>query len=201
MKSDGRGSLILRNRFLGVEYRPWESLWPGSPKPEFPLLLLLLSLLRQAGTWTKVSSSIKRQRHYRRRKSAARMHSWDKLWATRYKKIKAQLPLLRCWEQKQVLSISQHTAPPRGWADHLSHPSCLTHRSAPTLTPHKGPACPPQDRVREFVSLPSNCSKNSNETGQDPMVLAPPCPHPAFCLWKSFSHTLSLIREVRKWRN
>ena len=31
----------------------WES------KPEFPLLLLLLAHLRQAGTWTKVSSSIK----------------------------------------------------------------------------------------------------------------------------------------------
>ena len=33
---------------------------------------------------------------------------------------------------------SLHTAPPRGWADHLSHPSGLTHGSAPTLTPFKG---------------------------------------------------------------
>ena len=26
-----RDSVILRTHFLGVEYRPWESLWPGSP--------------------------------------------------------------------------------------------------------------------------------------------------------------------------
>lgn len=35
----------------------------GESKPEFPLPLLLLSHLRQAGTWTKVSSSIKMQRN------------------------------------------------------------------------------------------------------------------------------------------
>ena len=112
--------------------------------------------------------------------------------------IKPQLPLLRCWEQNKVVSISLHTAPPMGWADHLSHAFCLTHGSAPIFSPYKGPACPPQDQAKELVSLPSNCSKNSDETEQDPMVLAPPCPQPAFCLWKSFSHTLSLIREVKK---
>ena len=30
-----------------------------------------------------------------------------------------------------------HTAPPRGWADHLSHPSGLTHQSAGTHVPVK----------------------------------------------------------------
>ena len=173
----------------------------GESKPEFPLLLLLLSHLRQAGTWTKVSWSIKMQRQYKGRKSAACMHSWDKLWATRYKKIKPQLPLLRCWEQKQGSAYKPTHSTTKGWADHLSHPSCLTHGSTPNITPHKGPACPPQDWARELVSLPSNCSKNSDETERDPMVLAPPCAQPAFCPWKSFSHTLSLIREVRKCRN
>ena len=34
---------------------------------------------------------------------------------------------------------------------------------------------------------------------QDPMAIAPPpCPQPAFCVWKNFSQRISLIREVRK---
>ena len=33
------------------------------------------------------------------------------------------------------------------------------------------------------------------------MVLAPPCPPPAFCLWKNFSQRISLIREVRTCRH
>ena len=170
-------------------------------KPEFPLLLLLLSHLRQAGTWTKVLSSIKRQRHYKGRKSAAYMHSWDKLWATRYKKIKPQLPPLRCWEQKQGSEYKPTHSTTNGVVRQPTPPLLPDPRVHPNVTPHKGPACPPQDRARELVSLPSNCSKNSDETEQDSMVLAPPCPQPAFCLWKSFSHTLSLIREVRKCRN
>ena len=173
----------------------------GESKPEFPLLLLLLSHLRQAGTWTKVSSSIKMQRYYKGRKSAACMHSWDNY---EQQDTKWSNPNSHYWgvgSKSKVVSISQHTAPATGWADHLSHPSCLTNRSAPTLSPHKGPARPPWDRARELVSLPSNCSKNSDETERDPIVLAPPCTQPAFCPWERFSHTLSLIREVRKWRN
>ena len=30
------------------------------------------------------------------------------------------------------------------------------------------------------------------EMEQDPMVFAPPCPQPAFCLWENFSQTISL---------
>ena len=30
---------------------------------------------------------------------------------------------------------------------------------------------------------------------------SPPCPQPAFCLWKNFSPRISLIREMRKYRN
>ena len=172
----------------------------GESKPEFPLPLLLLSHLRQAGTWTKVSSSIKMQRHYKGRKSAACMHSWDNY---EQQDTKWSNPNSHYWgvgSKSKVVSISWHTAPPTGWADHLSYAFCLTHGSTPALTPHKGPACPPQDWARELVSLSSKCSKNSDETERDPMVLAPPCPQPAFCLWKRFSHTPSLIREVRKWK-
>ena len=39
------------------------------------------------------------------------------------------------------------------------------------------------------------------EKEQDPLVLPPPCPQPAFCLCKNFSQRISLIREVRKCRN
>ena len=34
-----------------------------------------------------------------------------------------------------------HSAPPKGWADCPSHPSGLTHRHTPTLTPYKEQAC------------------------------------------------------------
>ena len=156
-------------------------------KPEFPLLLLLLSHLIQAGTWTKVSSSIKMQRHYKGRKSAACMHSWDKLWATRYKMIKPQLPLLRCWGQKQGSECKPTHSTTKG-VGRPRKPRLVPHpRIHPTLTPHKGPACSPWDRARELVSLPSNCSKNSNETERDPTVLAPPCPQPAFCPRKALA--------------
>ena len=42
---------------------------------------------------------------------------------------------------------------------------------------------------------------NKNEMEQDPIVLAPSCPLPAFCPWKNVSQRISLIREVRKCRN
>ena len=57
------------------------------------------------------------------------------LWTRRYKKTKknTQLALLKSWEKKQSVrgtgrGISMapvHTAPPKRWADHLSHPSDL----------------------------------------------------------------------------
>ena len=43
---------------------------------------------------------------------------------------------------------------------------------------------------------------DKKETEQNPMVLPRgPCPLPASCLWKNFSQRISLIREVRKYRN
>ena len=37
--------------------------------------------------------------------------------------------------------------------------------------------------------------------GAGPHGPCPPCPQPAFGLWKNFSQRISLIREVRKWRS
>ena len=59
------------------------------------------------------------------------------LWVIRYKLATNQLPLLRCWEQK---AWSLHRAPPRGWADHLSHASWPTHRPAPVVIAFKLPS-------------------------------------------------------------
>ena len=104
-------------------------------KPEFPLLLLLLSHLIQAGTWTKVSSSIKMQRHYKGRKSAACMHSLDNY---EQQDTKWSSPSSHYWGvggKSKVVSVSRHTAPPKGWADHVSHALCLTHGSTPP-SPH-----------------------------------------------------------------
>ena len=43
--------------------------------------------------------------------------------------------------------------------------------------------------------------KGGTDMAQDTMVLAPPpCPQPAFCLWKNFSQRVSLIKEVKKCR-
>lgn len=106
------------------------------------------------------------------------------LWGTRYKMIKPQLPLLRCWGQKQgseykpTHSTTRVGRPPK--------PAfCSPHGSTPPLTPHKGPACPPWDQARELVSLPSNCSKNSNETEAGPYGSLP-------------HHVLSLPLSVEK---
>ena len=67
------------------------------------------------------------------------MHSWDKLWTTRYKKTqKTQLSLLKSWEQKQgtALNTTERVGKP------LSHPSGPTPGHTPTLTPCKEPAHP-----------------------------------------------------------
>ena len=50
--------------------------------------------------------------------------SWGKFWAPKIQRDqKTQLPLLQCLEQKQGTGHAPaHTAPPKGWANHGSHP-------------------------------------------------------------------------------
>ena len=95
------------------------------------------TLCCSACTWTNVSSSNKIQRNYKGLKITVCMHSWDKLWKTRYKKTKNPTATSEVWGAKAgYCACILHTAPPRGWAEHLSHPP-----SRPLdLTPFKGPA-------------------------------------------------------------
>lgn len=94
-------------------------------------------------TWTGTndSSSNRIQRNQEGLKISAPTHRWDKWWTKRYKKPKIQLPLQQFQEQKQD---TYYTWPLHS-ADHLSHLSSPTHGSAPTCTPSKGPAWPPQE--------------------------------------------------------
>ena len=49
------------------------------------------------------------------------------------------------------------TPPPKGWADHLSHPSSLSPGHTPTVTPYKEPAWLPSssERAKETVRDPN----------------------------------------------
>ena len=60
-----------------------------------------------------------------------------------------------------------HTTPPKGWADHLSHPASLTPGHTPTLTPYKEPALPHSRGASKegnllLVPTPHCCSRSSN---------------------------------------
>ena len=67
---------------------------------------------------------------------------------------------------------SLHTAPPRGWTDHLSYSSTTTHPSSPTLTPFKEPAVLLWEWAREtvFVFAPSCCSMSLNKALPDFLI-------------------------------
>ena len=59
------------------------------------------------------------------------------------KRPKTQLLLLRCPEQNQGTAVwSLHTAKPRGWADHPSHPSSPNLGPIATLIPFREPVGP-----------------------------------------------------------
>lgn len=115
--------------------------------------------MRQARTWdlccsgckacTKrnISSSNKVKINYKGLKITADMCSWGKVQARRYKKFKNLTSMSQRSVQKQgvrsksrILCMSQHSTPPKGWVDHLSHSSGLTPEPNPTLAPYKEPA-------------------------------------------------------------
>ena len=103
------------------------------------------TLCCSACTWT--NSRI--QRNYKGLKITACMRNWGKLWTIRYKKTQNPTATSGVSGAKAGYHAwSLHTAPPRGWAHHPSHPSRLSPGPILTLTPFKGPACwpcpPPQ---------------------------------------------------------
>lgn len=53
------------------------------------------------------------------------------------KRSKTQLPLLSSQEQKKYFSCTLHTTSPKGWVNHLSHPSSPTPRATLPLTLYK----------------------------------------------------------------
>ena len=66
------------------------------------------------------------------------MHSWGKFWT---KDQKHSTATSESQEQKQG-TCPLHTPPPKGWANHLRHPSGPTPGHTPSLTPYKEPAHP-----------------------------------------------------------
>ena len=80
---------------------------------------------------------------YKGLKITACMSSWGKLWTIRYKKTKNPAATSEGPGAKAgYCACPLPSTPPKGWADHLSHPSSPTPGPAPTLTPYKEPARP-----------------------------------------------------------
>ena len=123
---------------------------------------------RQAGTWTNISSSNKIQRNYKAVKIAMCIHSLDKLWTVGYKKNENPDAISKDpGEKAGYCTCTLHTAPPRGWADHLNHPSGPTPGPASPLAPYKAPAHLLSGSEQGNLLLvfdPFCCSKSPNKT-------------------------------------
>ena len=153
------GSVILRTHFLDVEYRPWESLWPGSPSQNslFPSCF--------CHTWDRLGPGLRSHEASKCKdtiKGGKVLHVCTVGTDYEQQDTKWSNPNSHYWgvgSKSKVVSISQHTAPATGWADHLSHPSCLTHGSTPTLTTHKGPACPLRIKRRNLFPFPRTVAR------------------------------------------
>lgn len=96
--------------------------------------------------------------------------NWGRLW-TRYTEIKKpNSPFRGARSKSRCHARSLHTAPPRGWADHLGHSFGPSHRPAPTLTPFTEPARSPgaQQRSEFPVLCPSWGSVSPSNAWPDP---------------------------------
>ena len=125
----------------------WDRLGPGP-------------LCCSAGTWTHLSSSHKIQRNCMGLKITLCTHSWGKFWTKETQ---------GAWSKSRGLGAKAgycacplHTPPPKGWADHQSHPSSPTpgHTLTLTLTLYKERARPPPQGAGKqgtccLFSLPS----------------------------------------------
>ena len=111
------------------------------------------TLCCSAYTWTNISLRNRIQRNYKELKITAYMRSWGRLWTTRYEKTKNPTATSEESGAKAgYCSWPLHTAPPRGWADHISHPCGPTHASGPTLTRLRDHLTPLRERAREPVT-------------------------------------------------
>ena len=115
-----------------------------------------------ACTWTHLSSSNKIRRNCMGLKITACTRGWGKFWNQKIQRdqknptatFEGPGAKTGCWEQKQgTVQGPLHTAPPKGWAKHLSHPSSQTPGQTPSLTPYKEQACCPlrSRQARELV--------------------------------------------------
>ena len=137
-------SLIWRmdvlNREEGGDFsegREWDMLGTGT-------------LCCNACSWTNVSLNNKIQRNYKGLKISVCMHSWGKLWTTRYKKTKnpsatSEEPGAKAGRPEQNQSTvhapcTQHHQ--SGGQTTSATPPDPTPGPTPTLTPYKEPACP-----------------------------------------------------------
>ena len=85
--------------------------------------------------------------------------------------------------------------------------NCLhTHLPVPTQRT-RSCAVTGQEASRQHQPQTAPCrgqarreARPEREAEQGPMVLPPPCPQPAFCLWKTLSQRIGFIREERKYR-
>ena len=117
------------------------------------------TLCCSACTWTNISLSNKIQRNYKGLIITACMCSWGKFWTTRYKKTKNPTATSGDLGAKAgYCACPLHSTPPKGWVNHLSHPSSPTPGHASTLTPYKEPAHIPlvSEQARKTVT----CSRS-----------------------------------------
>ena len=112
-----------------------------------------------AFAWTHLSSSNKIQRNCMGLKITSYMRSWGKFWTKDTETKKSSCHFWRAQRKAGYCVWPLHTPPPKGWANHPSHPAGLDPRHAPTLLPYEEQAYPAQGASKQgnllFVSLPS----------------------------------------------
>ena len=116
-----------------------------------------------ACTWTSTSSINKIQRNYEGLKIPACLCPWGKLWTTGYKKTKSATATFEELGAKAgYYACPLHMMPPKGCANHLSHPSRLPSGLAPeseVLVAQSCPAlCDPMDCKAPRLLCLSNSS-------------------------------------------
>ena len=155
-------SVILRNHFLGVEYRPWESLWPGSPSQNSFFSSCFCH------TWDRLGPGLRSHEASKCKdtiKGGKVLHVCTVGTDYEQQDTKRSNPNSHYWgvgSKSNVVSISWHTAPPMGWADHLNQPLVQ-----PLNLPYPHPyirQLSGADGGLLFVLTPPCCGRGPNKT-------------------------------------